>query len=432
MLKTNNIPSRWQKAPVVSIIVNHIITYPTPMNLNYLWSFGSLAGIFLVIQILTGLFLSMHYNPDTLNAFNSVEHIMRDVYYGWLLRYMHANGASFFFIVMYIHIFRGIFYGSYMYPRGKLWCSGVVLFLLTMATAFLGYTLPWGQMSLWGATVITNLLSAIPIYGQYLVEWIWGGFCVDRATLGRFYTLHFVLPFIIAGATCLHLLLLHTVGSNNPTGINKGIPMTSFYPYFFIKDLYVFWVVMFLYGCIVFFAPNMLGHPDNYIPANAMVTPPHIVPEWYFLPFYAILRSIPNKLGGVIAMFGAILVWFFLPILNTSLVRSSRFRPLFEPLFWLLAVDFLILGWIGGNPVESPFVLIGALATGFYFLFFLVLLPLIGYLETTFLFEALEDFVDAELAKDLDWLYIFKKPVAVDDPKYGEIDSTDDDETEAK
>ncbi len=374
---------------IVSFICKHLVYYPTPSNLNVFWSFGSLAGIFLVIQIITGIFLAMYYTPHILYAFDSVENIMRNVEYGWLFRYMHSNGASFFFIVVYIHIFRGIYYGSYMYPREAIWVSGVIIFLLMMATAFLGYVLPWGQMSFWGATVITNLFSAIPIIGPGIVEWLWGGFSVDNATLNRFFSLHFILPFVIVAAVILHLAFLHDVGSNNPLGINLHVQYLPFFPYFAIKDAFYLWVCLFFYFSFVFFAPNFLGHPDNYIPANPMVTPAHIVPEWYFLPFYAILRSIPNKLGGVVAMFGSILVLLFLPILNTSKIRSSDFRPLFCIAYWFLVSDFIILGWIGQQPVETPFIEIGVFATFFYFLFFIILIPILGIIEETAIQEEL-------------------------------------------
>jgi len=375
--------TRWNKDPILSFIDSHIIDYPTPINLNYLWSFGSTAGLCLVIQILTGIFLAMHYTPHIDFAFNSVEHIMRDVNNGWLLRYLHANGASMFFIVVYSHIFRGLYFGSYMYPRGRLWASGVIIFLLMMATAFMGYVLPWGQMSFWGATVITNLFSAIPYVGSSIVEWLWGGFSVDNATLNRFYSLHYLMPFLIAGLTIAHLSLLHTAGSNNPLGINTNVDCIPFYPYFYVKDLFAFFILLTLFSFFVFFYPNALGHADNYIPANPLVTPPHIVPEWYFLPFYAILRSIPDKLGGVIAMLGAILVLLALPLLNTSNIRSSKFRPLFSFAYWFLVSDFLLLGWIGQKPVESPFIEIGMGATFFYFVFFLFLLPIIGLVENS-------------------------------------------------
>jgi ubiquinol-cytochrome c reductase cytochrome b subunit len=372
---------RWNKENLLSFVDSHIIDYPTPVNLNYFWSFGSTAGLCLVIQILTGIFLAMHYTPHMDYAFNSVEHIMRDVNNGWLLRYLHANGASMFFIVVYSHIFRGLYYGSYIYPRGKLWASGVIIFLLMMATGFMGYVLPWGQMSFWGATVITNLFSAVPFVGGAIVEWLWGGFCVDNATLNRFFSLHYLMPFVIAGLVIVHLSLLHNDGSNNPLGINTNVDTTSFYPYFYVKDLLSFLVFLALFSFFVFFYPNVLGHSDNYIPANPLVTPSHIVPEWYFLPFYAILRSIPDKLGGVVAMLAAILVLLLLPILNTSEIRSSKFRPVFGLAYWFLVADFLILGWIGQKPVETPFIEVGQIATIFYFLFLLVLVPAIGILE---------------------------------------------------
>jgi len=376
-----NILKRWNKNSLLSFLDSHIINYPTPINLNYLWSFGSIAGFCLVIQIITGIFLAMHYIPHIDYAFDSVEHIMRDVNNGWLIRYAHANGASMFFIVVYCHIFRGLYYGSYIYPRGLLWCSGVIIFFLMMATAFMGYVLPWGQMSFWGATVITNLFSAIPVVGKFIVEWLWGGFSVDNATLTRFFSLHYLLPFLIVCLTIIHLSLLHKDGSNNPLGINKNVETISFYPYFYVKDLFSFFIFLFIFSIFIFFAPNLLGHPDNYIPANPLVTPPHIVPEWYFLPFYAILRSIPDKLGGVIAMVSAILVLLLLPIINTSEIRSTKFRPIFGILYWFLVSDFLILGWIGQQPVEEPFIQIGMFATGFYFAFFLILLPLSGIIE---------------------------------------------------
>lgn len=340
-----------------------------------------MAGLFLVIQIVTGIFLAMYYVPHVDFAFNSVENIMRNINGGWLVRYFHANGASFFFFVVYVHIFRGIYYGSYMYPRAPLWTSGVVIFLLMMATAFLGYILPWGQMSYWGATVITNLFSVVPIYGPNIVELLWGDFSVSGATLNRFYSLHYFLPFAIAGLSLIHLTLLHESGSNNPLGINQKVKSVPFYPYFYIKDLFFFFIVLFFFGYFVFFFPNALGHPDNYIPANPFVTPSHIVPEWYFLPFYAILRSIPSKLGGVLTMFGAIVMLLILPLLNTSKVRSNLFRPIFRFAYWFLVGDFLILGWIGQQPVESPFIEIGVGATAFYFIFFLALVPLIGIIE---------------------------------------------------
>jgi ubiquinol-cytochrome c reductase cytochrome b subunit len=373
---------RINKNQLLSFIDSHIISYPTPINLNYLWSFGSLAGLCLVIQIITGVFLAMHYTPHVDLAFNSVEHIMRDVNNGWLIRYLHSNGASMFFIVTYLHIFRGLYFGSYMYPRGLLWCSGVIIFLLMMATAFMGYVLPWGQMSFWGATVITNLFSAIPLFGNAIVEWLWGGFSVDNATLNRFFSLHYLLPFLITGFVLLHLNLLHSVGSNNPIGINTNVDLIVFYPYFYVKDLFAFLLFITFYSFFVFFSPNALGHSDNYIPANPLVTPPHIVPEWYFLPFYAILRSIPNKLGGVVAMISAILVLLLIPVINFSSIRSSKFRPLYSSTYWFFISTFLILGWIGQKPVEDPYIKIGMVATILYFCFFLLIVPLLGFLES--------------------------------------------------
>ena len=373
--------NRWNKHSLLSFIDSHIINYPTPINLNYMWSFGATAGICLGIQILTGIFLAMHYSSHVDYAFGSVEHIMRDVNNGWLIRYLHANGASMFFIVTYCHIFRGLYFGSYMNPRGALWNSGVIIFLLMMGTGFMGYVLPWGQMSFWGATVITNLASAIPVIGGAVVEWLWGGFAVENPTLNRFFSIHYLLPFVIAGLVFVHLSLLHTAGSNNPLGINKNIDTVSFYPYFYVKDLLAFFVLLTFFSFFVFFFPNYLGHADNYIPANPLVTPAHIVPEWYFLPFYAILRSIPDKLGGVVAMVAAILILLLLPVINTSEIRSSKFRPLYGMAYWFLVSDFLILGWIGQQPVETPYLEVGMIATAFYFLFFLVLFPLIGLIE---------------------------------------------------
>jgi ubiquinol-cytochrome c reductase cytochrome b subunit len=383
----NRLNFRLNKDSLLAFVDSHIIDYPTPINLNYMWSFGSTAGICLVIQILTGIFLAMHYTAHISYAFGSVEHIMRDVNNGWLIRYLHANGASMFFIVVYAHIFRGLYFGSYMYPRGRLWASGVIIFLLMMATAFMGYVLPWGQMSFWGATVITNLFSAIPVVGLSIVELLWGGFSVDNATLNRFFSLHYLLPFLIAGLVIVHLSLLHKDGSNNPTGVNTNVDTISFYPYFYVKDLLAFCVLLTLFSFFVFYYPNALGHSDNYIPANPLVTPPHIVPEWYFLPFYAILRSIPDKLGGVLAMVLAILVLIILPYINTSLIRSSKFRPIFSVSYWFLVADFLILGWIGQKPVESPYIEIGLFATVFYFSFLILFIPFLGYIEKNILFK---------------------------------------------
>jgi ubiquinol-cytochrome c reductase cytochrome b subunit len=370
------------KQPLVSPLNDHLIEYPTPTNLSYWWGFGSLAGICLLLQILTGIFLAMHYTPHVDLAFMSVEHIMRDVEGGWFLRYMHANGASMFFIVVYLHMFRGLYYGSYSSPRELVWIVGVVIFLLMILTAFIGYVLPWGQMSFWGATVITSLASAIPVVGDEITHWLWGGFSVDNATLNRFFSLHYLLPFIIAGASIVHLAALHQYGSNNPLGTLGTVDKVPFYPYFYAKDL-VGWVSFALFfSLFVYFYPNLLGHPDNYIPANPMSTPAHIVPEWYFLPVYAILRSIPNKLGGVAAIALVFISLLALPFLNTSAIRSSSFRPLHKKLFWLLVADCVLLGWIGCQPVEAPYVTIGQLASVFFFFYFLICIPFLGKFES--------------------------------------------------
>jgi len=382
--QTNNAVIKWieYRLPIFSFIHGSAVAYPTPKNLNYWWNMGSLAGIMLVLQIVTGVVLAMHYTPHASMAFDSTEHIMRDVNYGWLLRYMHANGASFFFIVVYIHIFRGLYYGSYKAPREILWWMGIIIFILMMATAFMGYVLPWGQMSFWGATVITNLFSAVPLVGDAIVTWLWGGFSVDQPTLIRFYSLHYLFPFVMFGVVFVHLWALHHHKSNNPLGIDIKGPQDTipFHPYYTVKDLYGMGVFGIIFAITLFFAPNFLGHPDNYTPANPLVTPPHIVPEWYFLPFYAILRAIPDKLLGVIAMFAAILILFILPWLDTSKVRSARFRPVYKMLFWAFLIDCLVLGYVGGNPAEGVFIVFGRLATALYFLFFLTL-PLIGWFE---------------------------------------------------
>jgi len=371
--------------PIVDVVNRHLIEYPTPANLSYFWGYGSMAGIFLGLQIVTGILLAMHYTPHVDLAFNSVEHIMRDVNGGWLLRYLHANGASLFFFVVYIHVGRGLYYGSYAAPRHILWIIGVVIIILMMATAFMGYVLPWGQMSFWAATVITNLFSAIPVVGPSIVEWLWGGFSVDNATLNRFFSLHYLLPFILAGAVIAHLVSLHEVGSNNPLGISALSDKIAFHPYLWIKDVFGWLLIGFVYLAFVFYSPNTLGHPDNYVEGNAMVTPAHIVPEWYFLPYYAVLRSIPDKLLGVVAFGGSLAVWLILPFLHTSNVRSSLFRPLFRVFYWVFILDFLILGWIGGNLAESPYLEIGQLATVYYFLFPLVIIPGLGILENKML-----------------------------------------------
>ncbi len=389
-MSNKNIGSRvigWidYRLPIFSTLKHTLVDYPTPRNLNYWWNFGSLAGIFLLIQIITGIVLAMHYTPTVEGAFASIEHIMRDVNYGWLIRYIHMNGSSFFFIVVYIHVFRGLYYGSYKSPREVLWWLGLVILLLMMATAFMGYVLPWGQMSFWGATVITNIFSAVPVVGTIIVEWLWGGFSIDNALLNRFFALHYLFPFLIVAVVILHIVALHTHGSNNPLGIDKKGPQDSipFHPYYTIKDLFGLSFVLTIFALIVFYAPDYLGHPDNYIPADPLKTPTHIVPEWYFLPFYAILRAVPDKLGGVIAMLGAIFILFVLPWLDTSKVRSATFRPMYKKLFWILLVDIVILTWIGGSPPEGNFILIGRIATIYYFTHFLILMPLVGVIETT-------------------------------------------------
>jgi len=381
----NNPVVKWidHRLPVFTFMNHELNEYPTPKNLNYWWNFGSLSGVMLVIMIVSGIVLAMHYTPHVDHAFNSVERIMRDVNYGWLIRYIHANGASMFFIVVYIHIFRGLYYGSYKPPREVLWWLGVIILLLMMATAFMGYVLPWGQMSFWGATVITNLFSAIPLVGESIVTWLWGGFSVGNPTLNRFFALHYLLPFVIVGVVMLHLVALHRFGSNNPLGIDANGPQDKipFHPYYTIKDMFGFAVFFIVYAIFVFYAPNYLGHPDNYIPADPLVTPPHIVPEWYFLPFYAILRAIPNKLLGVIAMFSSILILFVLPWLDTSRVRSGRFRPVFKWFFWIFVVVCLALGWAGSQPPEGLALIVSRVGTIWYFLHFLVILPLLGWFE---------------------------------------------------
>ena len=371
------------RLPIFTMLDHEYNQYPMPRNVNYLWAFGAIAGIMLVIMIATGLVLAMQYAANTHIAFDSVERIMRDVNYGWLLRYVHANGASMFFIAVYIHMFRGLYYGSYKAPREILWILGVFILLAMMATAFMGYVLPWGQMSFWGATVITNLFSAFPIVGDPIVTWLWGGFSVDNPTLNRFFALHFLLPFVLLALVVLHTAALHVSGSNNPLGIDPKGPQDTvpFNPYVTVKDGFAVVVFLIVYAAFVFFAPNYLGHPDNYIPANPLVTPAHIVPEWYFLPFYAILRAIPDKLGGVLAMFGAIAVLAALPWLDTSKVRSCKFRPIYRQFFWILALDALVLGYAGAMPAEGVWLVIARIGTAYYFFHFLVLLPLLGKLE---------------------------------------------------
>ncbi len=371
------------RLPVFSMMQKEYGTFPTPKNFNYFWNFGALATINLFIMIASGIFLAMNYVPNTGLAFDSVQRIMRDVNYGWLLRYVHENGASMFFIVVYIHMFRALYYGSYKYPRELLWMIGVVILLVMMATAFMGYVLPWGQMSYWGATVITNLFSAIPLVGDAIVTWLWGGFSVDNPTLNRFFSLHYLLPFVLTGVVFLHVAALHITGSNNPLGIDVKSPQDTvpFHPYYTIKDSVGMCVYLLVFAILVFFFPNFLGDPNNFIPANPLQTPSDIVPEWYFLPFYAILRSVPNKLGGVTMMFGSIALLFVLPWLDTSPVRSTRFRPLYRPFIFVLVASVVALGVVGAHKPEGIWVVIGRVATTYYFLHFLVILPVLGKLE---------------------------------------------------
>ena len=387
-----------ERLPIMDLVQGQALDFPTPRNLNYFWTFGGILAIMLVVQLLTGIVLAMHYTAHVSMAFDSVEHIMRDVNYGWLIRYMHANGASMFFIAVYFHMFRGMYYGSYKAPREVLWMIGVLIYLVMMATAFMGYVLPWGQMSFWGAKVITNLFSAIPFFGDAITTWLWGGYSVDNPTLNRFFSLHYLLPFVLAGLVGLHVWALHVVGNGNPTGVSVKSPKDTlpFHPYYTMKDLFAIVVFLLFYAAWVFYSPNYLGHAVNYLPANPLSTPAHIVPEWYYLPFYAILRAIPSKLGGVIAMFGSILILFFLPWLDTSRVRSGSYRPIFKQFFWVFAVICVILGFAGSGAPDNYFLsheaapsegihltykLVGQIATAWYFAHFLIILPLLGLLE---------------------------------------------------
>ena len=365
---------------------NHLTEYPTPKNLNYWWTFGGILTFCLITQIVTGIILAMHYVAHADLAFGSVEHIMRDVNYGWLIRYVHANGASMFFLEVYIHIFRALYYGSYKSPREMIWILGMFIYFLMMAAAFMGYVLPWGQMSFWGATVITNLFSAIPLVGESITNWLWGGYSVDNPTLTRFFSLHYLIPFLILGLVVLHIWALHIPGNNNPIGIDIKKPSNDtvpFHPYIVIKDLFALLLFLIIFAFFVFYSPNILGHSDNYIEANPLVTPAHIVPEWYLLPFYAILRSVPDKLLGVIAMFASIFVLVILPWLDTSKVRSAIFRPIYKQLYWFFVADVLILGYMGAMPAEGTYLLIARVATIYYFLHFLVILPILGRKEKT-------------------------------------------------
>ena len=383
--KPRNAALRWleDRLPIIGFSYSAVVSYPTPRNLNYWWTFGAILTFMLVVQIVTGVVLVMHYTPEASMAFNSVEHIMRDVNYGWLLRYLHSNGAAMFFLAGYIHMFRGMYYGSYKSPREVLWILGVAIYLLMMATGFMGYVLPWGQMSYWAATVITNLFSAIPAVGETIVTWLWGGYAVGSPTLTRFFSLHYLLPFVIAAVVVLHIWALHVVGQNNPTGIDprtdkETVPFT---PHATVKDGFFIALFLILYAWFVFYIPNFLGHADNYIPANPAVTPSHIVPEWYYLPFYAILRSIPNKLLGVIALFASIVILAFLPWLDTSRVKSATYRPLYKQFFWLFVLTCVLLGWLGSKPPEGGYVILSRLLTAWYFIHFIIVLPLLGLIE---------------------------------------------------
>jgi len=373
-----------ERLPIVAFTKDHALDFPTPKNLNYWWTFGGILAVMLVVQIITGVVLVMHYTPQVDMAFGSVEHIMRDVNYGWLMRYLHMNGASMFFIAVYIHMFRGMYYGSYKAPREVLWMIGVIIYLVMMATAFMGYVLPWGQMSFWGAKVITNLFSAIPFVGPNVTTWLWGGYSVDNPTLNRFFSLHYLLPFVLAGIVVLHIWALHVPGNNNPTGISvkSDKDTVPFHPYYTIKDGFAIVAFLVVYALFVFYAPNYMGDPVNYVPANPLATPAHIKPEWYYLPFYAILRSIPNKLLGVTAMFSSILILLALPWLDTSRVRSGKYRPIFKLEFWVFGLVCIALGFIGSRPPEGSYIVWGQVLTIYYFAHFIIVLPLIGLLET--------------------------------------------------
>lgn len=395
--------------PLSNFLYEFAITYPTPANLSYFWNFGFLALICLVFQIITGIVLAMHYTPHVDLAFSSIEHIMRDVNYGYFLRYAHANGASAFFFIVYLHLLKGLYYGSYAYPRQILWASGVLILLIMIATAFMGYVLPWGQMSFWAATVITNLFSVIPIVGGDFVEWLWGGFSIDNPTLNRFFSLHYLLPFVILGLVIFHLVCLHNWGSNNPLGINIKVDNFSFTPFFFIKDF--FFLNFFLLGLcfFVFFAPNFLGHPDNYLLANPLVTPNHIVPEWYFLPFYAILRALPDKTFGAVFLILSILVLLLLPFYSNIGFRSAYFRPVFQAFFWIFVLIALTLGWVGGKPIEPIYYFIGQLSTFCYFFYFLIVIPVASKLDIFYLESSLLGYLEIYFCRydDIYWKPFF-------------------------
>lgn len=378
--------TRWidERLPILRLVHDQLTVFPTPRNLNYMWTFGGILSLCLMVMIMSGIVLAMHYTPHVDYAADSVEHLMRDVNYGWLIRYIHAVGGSMFFFAAYLHTFRGMYYGSYKSPREILWFLGVIILLLMMATAFMGYVLPWGQMSFWAATVITNLFTAIPLIGDSITEWLWGGYSVDNPTLNRFFSLHYLLPFMIAGVVILHIWALHVTGNNNPKGVEVKSEKDTlpFHPYYTMKDAFALVVFLLLFAYFVFYAPNYLGHPDNYIKANPLLTPAHIVPEWYFLPFYAILRAIPDKLMGVTAMFWSILILFLLPWLDTSYVRSARYRPIYKWFFWLFVVTCLVLGYLGSKPAEGSYVLLARIFTTLYFAHFLLVLPIVGLIET--------------------------------------------------
>jgi ubiquinol-cytochrome c reductase cytochrome b subunit len=365
---------------MISTLHGHIIDYPTPTTINYLWGFGSLAGICLVFQIITGILLAMHYTPHVILAFDSVEHISRDVNNGWMLRYLHANGASVFFMMIYVHISRGLYFKSYR--NVPLWYSGILIFFLMLGIAFMGYVLPWGQMSFWGATVITNLASAIPGIGENISKWLWGGFSIDNATLNRLFSLHYLLPFILSGLSLLHLVFLHLEGSTNPLGVCSKMDKVSLYPYFVNKDVFgMLAILISFFSFYVFFSPNYLGHPDNYIPANSLVTPTHIVPEWYLLTFYAILRSVPDKLAGVLCMGSAILVLLLLPVIGQFKIKSSKFNLVHQFFFWSFISNAIFLLWLGAQLVAAPYVILSQLSTVVYFAYFLIILPILSYIE---------------------------------------------------